>query len=183
MAASMSANCRSSLSKLNLLRKGTFKRYLVTTTYAANTKDVVQSGNSEVEYPPVLDTSYKGTKDRETKRWHRLIQDLPTVQEKQLELNMSRYYGHWSCHLSSHDVHYNHAEFVQFATRSKMVEVWPEVYATVNDEVNRFLPLLKKKVEDILLLEMIYRYPCNVFAFYSADMIACYALDPQCTEN
>ena len=157
MAASMAVVCRRSLSGKNLLQKISFTRYLATTSANLNIRDVVPAEEIEPEYPPVLDTSYKATKERETKQWHKLIQDLPTVQEKQIELNMSRYYGHWSCHLSSHDVHYNHAEFVQFATRSNVVEEWPDVYASLDSEVSKFLPILKKKVENILLLELCHR--------------------------
>ncbi|XP_043206788.1 28S ribosomal protein S30, mitochondrial-like isoform X1 [Amphibalanus amphitrite] len=157
MAASMAVTCRSSALRLNLLKKGINSRCFATTSSSNNVSDVKQAGETEAEYPPVLDTSFKATKDRETQQWHKLIQSLPTVQEKQLELNMSRYYGHWACQLSPHDVHYNHAEFIQFATRTNVVEAWPNVYSTLDDEVNKFLPVLKKKVEDIFLLELCHR--------------------------
>ena len=149
--------CRTSAPGLNLFRKETIRRFLVRRSFSLNVRDVNQDDQIESDYPPVLDTSYKATKNRETERWHKLIQNLPTAQEKQLELNMSRYYGHWSCQLSSHDVHYNHAEFVQFATRSNIVEAWPDAYINLDTQVNKFLPSLKKKIEDILILELCHR--------------------------
>lgn len=45
------------------------------------------------EYPPIVDPSYYKSKARETLKWHEKIKKITTIEEKQIELNLKKYYG------------------------------------------------------------------------------------------
>lgn len=147
------------LNRLNLLCDAAVKRHLSASSCLYDVLEVAGRNNEPPEYPPILDQSVKGKREREVQKWHKIIQDMPSVEEKQFELNMPKYYGHWTAHLYSHNVHYNHAEFAQFVTRTNVdTEQWPGAYDSLDENVKKFLPLLRKKVEDILLMELVHRW-------------------------
>lgn len=50
-------------------------------------------------YPAVEDLSRAAKRRRQKEEWHAKVTGLPTVEQKAVELNMPKYYGHWSCHV------------------------------------------------------------------------------------
>lgn len=57
------------------------------------------AAEATVEYPPILDNSYKSKINRKTLEWRKKIEKISTIEEKLIELNIPRYYGYKVCML------------------------------------------------------------------------------------
>ena len=105
------------------------------------------------QYPPILDLSYKKRKEREKDAVHEKVQAVPTIEEKQIKLNMPKYYG-FKCHMfHENEVPYDQLDLVQYITKTHLVvnDDLPDYYKDVNvDELCRDV---KSQVEDALLIE------------------------------
>ncbi|XP_013140448.1 PREDICTED: 28S ribosomal protein S30, mitochondrial [Papilio polytes] len=106
-------------------------------------------------YPPILDMSLQGRKLRERQSVHEKIKNLNTVEEKQIALNMPRYYG-WKCvMLNENRVPYNALPLVQCYTRThfKPVNSLPDVYSETNPLAEQVVKETKSIIEDIIAVE------------------------------
>lgn len=103
------------------------------------------------EYPPILDVSTEAKKKRKTEAWHQKITDLPTLEQKLMELNMPKYYGYWACRLLDTKPTLQGTSFTQYATRTHVVEGLPEGYHE-KEAAATLAKELKGPVEDLLLL-------------------------------
>lgn len=108
------------------------------------------------EYPPIVDQSLQARKLRERQAVHQKIQRLNTVEEKQIGLNMPRYYG-WQCVMLREDsVPYNALPLVQCYTRThlKPWEELPDVYGETAAVADQAVNEIKSLVEDAIALEL-----------------------------
>lgn len=103
------------------------------------------------EYPPILDVSTEAKKKRKTEAWHQKITDLPTLEQKLMELNMPKYYGYWACKLLDTKPTLQGTSFTQYATRTHVVEGLPDGYHE-KEAAATLAKELKGPVEDLLLL-------------------------------
>ncbi|KOB55859.1 28S ribosomal protein S30, mitochondrial, partial [Operophtera brumata] len=110
------------------------------------------------EYPPILDMSLEGRKKRERESLFTKIRELNTVEEKQIALNMPRYYGWKSVMLREDKIPYNALPLVQCYTRSHFIpsEKLPETYSEpgrlqfADDVVKE----VKGQIEDAIAFEL-----------------------------
>ena len=104
-------------------------------------------------YPPILDLSPEAVWDRTVENRAEQFKYLPTVEEKLIELNKPRYYGWWSCQLTEFKIPYNGLPFIQFATRSCMSSGLPPAYKDLEVAAEKFLPIIKGPLSDLILQE------------------------------
>lgn len=111
--------------------------------------------NETPEYPPILDMSIDSRKHRERLILHKKIQEINTVEEKQIALNMPRYYG-WRCVMLNEDrIPYNAMPLVQCYTRSKFipVEKLPDIYSESEEVAAAVVQDIKLQIEDAIAIE------------------------------
>ncbi|KAK8397226.1 hypothetical protein O3P69_004738 [Scylla paramamosain] len=82
------------------------------------------------QYPEIIDVSREANKRRKKEAWHQKVTNLPSVEQKMMELNMPKYFGHWSCQLRDNRPTLLTTDFCRFATRTHVEEVerLPEHY-------------------------------------------------------
>ncbi|XP_046752870.1 39S ribosomal protein S30, mitochondrial [Diprion similis] len=122
---------------------------------------VIQSEEcSEIpQYPKICDVSFKGKLRSKHEAYHQEIQNLNTVEEKLMKLNMPRYYG-WQClNVCESSVPYNAELMAQFTTRTHIVREpgLPKYYDRImsSDKLDAAVQQVKKRIEDIILFEHI----------------------------
>lgn len=107
------------------------------------------------EYPPILDMSLKARKLREREALYQKIKEINTVEEKQLALNMPRYYG-WKCvMLNETKIPYNAMPLVQYYTRSHFIPVdkLPDYYNDTEETANLVVQEIKALIEEAIVIE------------------------------
>lgn len=108
-------------------------------------------------YPPILDTSLQGRKLRERQNVHENIKALNTVEEKQIGLNMPRYYG-WKCViLNENKIPYNALPLVKCYTRTHFIPVnaLPDnIYLETTSLAESVVKETKSLIEDAIALEL-----------------------------
>lgn len=103
------------------------------------------------EYPPILDMSPEAKRRRRKAAWHDKITELPTVEQKLIELNMPKYYGYWSFHMLDNNPTLAGTEYAQYATRTHIVNSLPvDYYSDVKAEAERIALLVKDQVEQLI---------------------------------
>ncbi|XP_050667859.1 39S ribosomal protein S30, mitochondrial [Leptidea sinapis] len=108
-------------------------------------------------YPPILDTSLQGRKQRKRETLYENIKALKTVEEKQIALNMPRYYG-WPCIMfKENSVPYNAMPFVQYYTKTyfKSIHKLPDTYNNTSTLTDTVLKDVKSHIEDCIAFENI----------------------------
>lgn len=80
------------------------------------------------QYPKILAMTPEAKRKRKKEEWHEKVTNLPTVEQKMMELNMPRYWGHWACHVKDNNPMLLSADFCRFATRTHLREGLPEDY-------------------------------------------------------
>lgn len=106
------------------------------------------------EYPPIVKLDRKSKKNRILVKWSEQIKQLNTVEEKQMKLNMPKFYG-WKCLMFDDKlIPYNSMKFIQHCVRThfKEVDQLPEFYNNVN--VDYLLTDVKSSIEDIVAIEL-----------------------------
>lgn len=108
------------------------------------------------EYPPILDMSLQGRKKRERESLFTKIKEINTVEEKQIALNMPRYYGWKSLMLRGDKIPYNAMPLVQCYTRSHFIpsEKLPESYADTEQIADDVAKEIKPQIEDAIAIEL-----------------------------
>lgn len=103
------------------------------------------------EYPPIEDLSYEAKKKKEVEDWSDKVRKCRTVEEKQMKLNMRKYYG-WRCiDLNDVLIPYNSLPLIQHLTRSCYKDALPKYYDNIN--VDTSAEELKPLIEDAILFE------------------------------
>ncbi|KAJ8976948.1 hypothetical protein NQ317_010145 [Molorchus minor] len=106
------------------------------------------------QYPPILDLSFDSKLERKKQAVYEEIKNVKTIEEKQIKLNMPRYYGFKSYMLREDVIPYNSLDLIQHITRTHLIvnNNLPDFYKNV--QVDDLIPTLKSEVEDALLLEL-----------------------------
>jgi small subunit ribosomal protein S30 len=108
------------------------------------------------EYPPILDMSLAARQKRQRETLFEKIRNINTVEEKQIALNMPRYYG-WKCVMFKEDrIPYNAMPLVQCYTRSHFITVdkLPDSYAETSAAAEEISKEIKTYIEDAILMEL-----------------------------
>ena len=138
------------------LFNGFYKRsLLVFSKYSQSTavSDVVKTEEKDL-YPPIYDISLKSEKEREFKTWTDKICNLPTIEQKLIELNMPKYYGWKSANIRDESIPLCAADFVNYSTRTYTIKELPiEYYQDVQETAERYLPEVKDYIENLIYLK------------------------------
>lgn len=126
------------------------------------------------EYPPILDMSLQGRKKRERESIFTKIRELNTVEEKQIALNMPRYYGWKSVMFREDKIPYNALPLVKCYTRSHFIpsEKLPETYAETEQIADNVVKEVKAQIEDAIAVELDgVQYVSNYLTYLPCLMI------------
>ncbi|XP_018574152.1 39S ribosomal protein S30, mitochondrial [Anoplophora glabripennis] len=106
------------------------------------------------QYPPILDLSFEKRLERKKEAMHEEIKAVKTVEEKQIKLNMPRFYGFKSYMLKEDYVPYNNLPLIQHVTKTHLIvnNDLPEYYKrfSVDDLVGN----IKSELEEVILIEL-----------------------------
>ncbi|KAK9871406.1 hypothetical protein WA026_011659 [Henosepilachna vigintioctopunctata] len=107
------------------------------------------------QYPPILDLSFKKKKERERNEDHEKIRQVKTVEEKQIKLNMPRYYGFKIYMFHENEIPYNDLDLAQYVTRTHLVvdNDFHNYYENIGVN-NAAIETLKQQIVEALLLEV-----------------------------
>ncbi|CAG9772224.1 unnamed protein product [Ceutorhynchus assimilis] len=105
------------------------------------------------QYPPILDLSVEKKLERKRATKSDEIRNAKTVEEKQLKINMPRYYGFKSFMFIEERIPYNSLSLAQHVTRTHLIKTkdLPEYYQNINVED---LEIISKDVQETLLMEI-----------------------------
>lgn len=101
------------LNKLRVSKLGASFRLLT-----SQTQPSFEEYTEKPEYPEILDTSQEAKLLRKKQSWHEEIKTLTTIEEKQIKINMPRYYGYKVVALGDSRIRYNSRPMVQHYTRT-----------------------------------------------------------------
>ncbi|CAH2242412.1 28S ribosomal protein S30, mitochondrial [Pararge aegeria] len=106
-------------------------------------------------YPPIIDTSLEARKLRIRQTLHKKIQEINTVEEKQIALNMPRFYGWQSIVLNDNKVPFNAMPLVQHYTRThfQSIDKLPEIYAKSSPIADTIVQEIKSCIEECIATE------------------------------
>ncbi|XP_068210729.1 large ribosomal subunit protein mL65 [Palaemon carinicauda] len=106
----------------------------------------------EPEYPPIQDMSRAAYRRRKKEAWHEKVKNLPTVEQKFIELNMPKYYGYWSCQIKDNWHKINGGDFIKYATRTHVSKDFPvDYYGEVKGEADQVAQQIQNQVEDLIV--------------------------------
>lgn len=108
------------------------------------------------EYPHILDTSLQGRKKREREILHEKIKNINTIEEKQIALNMPRYYGWRTVMLLEDRIPYNAMSLVQGYTKSHFIpsDKLPNAYKESEQSADELVKEVKSQIEDAIAIEL-----------------------------
>lgn len=110
----------------------------------------------DAEYPPILDTTFQAKLLHKRESWYDHLQQLNTVEEKQIALNMPRYYGYKCLMLSENKFPYNCLPFVQHSTRTSLQAAGlPEYYEPLRIRADKHLASIREDIESAIAFESI----------------------------
>lgn len=127
-----------------------FKEY----KYMSTALSKADEYTSTPQYPPILDISHEKVVERKKQAEYEQIKAIKTVEEKQIKLNMPKYYG-FKCYMLLEDhIPYNNLALIQHVTRTHLIRDYklPKFYDTI--DVSGVLESVKKDVEEMLLVEV-----------------------------
>lgn len=107
------------------------------------------------QYPPILDKSRVEFKKRQRADRDEELKNVKTVEEKQIKLNMLKYYGFKTYMLMEDHIPYNNLTLAQHVTRTHLIvdNELPKYYENIG--VNSTLSdSLKEQLMDALILEI-----------------------------
>lgn len=105
------------------------------------------------QYPPILDLSYDKVQERKIEAYCEKIKAVKTVEEKQIKLNMPRYYGFKCYMLYENNIPYDNLQLVQHITKTHLIkDSFPDYYDNIT--VDGVLETIKSDIEDAILLEL-----------------------------
>lgn len=147
------------LQKFVMLKLGSFrnKNLLVAYRQLSTLQNASNEYSEEPEYPPILDPSLRAKKGRRLHEWYEKIKKIGTIEEKFIELNLPRYYGHKCLMLDDKMYPYNTLPFFQYATNTEFVNTETHAPAVSEEEakkVDNFLNLIRSDLQDALEFEL-----------------------------
>lgn len=134
------------LLRLRFLRFGGHSTRLLSTTFSEEYTAVPQ-------YPEILELSYSKNQERKKEAWCESVKAVKTVEEKQIKLNIPRYYG-FKCYMQLEDIiPYDNLELTQYLTKTHLItgSDLPEYYNNIN--IDSIVNAVKSDIEEAILLE------------------------------
>lgn len=126
-------------------------RYLST---KAQSSQVAVEKVVKVEYPPILDLSPRAKQDHDKLYWHKQVEQVGTIEEKLMKVNMPYYYGLRTIPLQDDEHHYNCLPYFQHWTRTQYEEDLPETWFKVSpEEVDRLVAAVKEQVIEAIAFQ------------------------------
>lgn len=108
------------------------------------------------QYPTILDPTFAGRKEREELGWQQEIQEVNTVEEKLIKINMPKYYGFKVVQMSDSRLPYNCLPAIQHYTRTIFEPVSTD---GETDDSNKVVPLPETVKGNVLdSLELTHDY-------------------------
>lgn len=108
------------------------------------------------EYPPIVEKSPRLEKKLKNFQWYAKIQRIDTIEEKMIEINMPRYYGHKCLMLNDKVYPYSTLPFFQHATKTEFVNC--ESHVPTNEEetkkIDIFLSLIRSDIQEAFEFEL-----------------------------
>ncbi|XP_037937838.1 28S ribosomal protein S30, mitochondrial-like [Teleopsis dalmanni] len=104
----------------------------------------------EPQYPEIQDVSFKARKVREKEDWYKEIEEVPTVEEKLIKINMPRYYGYKVFKLTDEKLPYNCLPAIQHYTRTIFENADENIAPEALQKINIFVEAAKSDVQDAL---------------------------------
>lgn len=122
--------------------------------YFSNLSRQEEEYTSAPNYPPIQDLTFQKRKERTKDKLYDEIKAVKTVEEKQIKLNMPKYYGFQSYMLLENKCDYNNLPMTQHVTRTHLIvnKDLPDYYKDIN--VDELAKNLKSEVEDALSIEI-----------------------------
>ncbi|XP_077275480.1 mitochondrial ribosomal protein S30 isoform X2 [Temnothorax americanus] len=155
----MFAHIRQRLLFNTVIKYGKQKGYSSTSAVSVVKSEVKSEAKDVAEpiYPPIEDLSWKAQRKRNRQAWYDKIKGLETVEEKQFEINMPRYYGWKSLILKEHVIPYNALAHAQYYTRTHVVQEsgLPAFYNNIvsTEQLDRMVQAVKSDIEDNIIFE------------------------------
>lgn len=106
---------RNLASRLNPSVSSSLRRYCAAQNAVGKTSELTQ----RVEYPPIIDKSPKAKKISEKIQWHKAVEDVKTIEEKLIKVNMPAYWGLRTTPLENDEYFYNCFPYFQHWTRTQ----------------------------------------------------------------
>lgn len=114
------------------------------------------SAESAPQYPEIKDITWRGRRKDVAAAWSQKIQDLGTVEEKLIAVNIPRYYG-WKCIMLREGMQfYDSLPLCQHLTKTHLVDGLPSIYNTneAEEAATQLANEVKSEVEEVLVYEM-----------------------------
>jgi small subunit ribosomal protein S30 len=111
--------------------------------------------SDDVEYPPIIDSTYIARQNRKKLETYERIKKCPTIEEKIIELNMPRYWG-FKCLMMGDDWYpYNALPMVRYSTKTDFQESSLKIEDPAEaKKVDDFYNLLKTELIDTIEFEL-----------------------------
>lgn len=112
----------------------------------------VGTRQEQAKYPPILDLSRSAARRREKQSWHDEIQNVKSVEEKLIKINMPKYYGFKSVLINHEKVPYNALPLIQHYTRTHFIEQNEPLsfYSQYEEKTTKYLEIIKGQIEESL---------------------------------
>lgn len=108
-----------------------------------------------VEYPPIVDNSFKEKFNRRRVAKYDRIKECPTIEEKIIELNMPRYWGFRCLMMGDQWYPYNSLPMVRYSTKTDFQETPLKIEDPAEaKKVDDFYNLIKSDLMDALEFEL-----------------------------
>ncbi|XP_018321270.1 39S ribosomal protein S30, mitochondrial [Agrilus planipennis] len=130
------------------------RRLVLSVGRLSTATEVIETEYTETpQYPPILNLSPEKKLERKKDAYYEEIKKVKTVEEKQIKLNMPRYYGFKCYMLEEERIPYNNLAFTQHITRTHIIHQnnLPSYYDTIN--IDSSIPDIKEDIEEALILE------------------------------
>lgn len=138
----------------NILRKvkSSSFRYCSSAAYI-NASENVPEVSPKVEYPPIEDLSTKAKKERIKAAWHKEVENVQTIEEKLLKINVPYYYGLRTIPLNDKYV-YNCLPYMQHWTRTQIEKDLPgDWYSQSAEDVDALVNNIREEFIEAILFQ------------------------------
>lgn len=108
------------------------------------------------QYPAIEEVTREAKQQRKRNSWYEHIQDLDTVEEKLLAINMPRYYGYKCFMLSDDRFPYDCLPFVQHSTRTAIAsqaDLPAAIYEPLRTRAEQFVQTVRDDVQAAIVFE------------------------------
>lgn len=138
------------------LTKNIFRR----AKYSSEPTYIIKKKEDEYDqvpnYPPIESLDEKTQSLKEDKKYYDLIKRQKTIEEKQIAINLPRYWGWKSFVVEEGIVPYNGLDFIRHLTRTHLIEtdVLPPYYSQFSEKIDSLTKQVKSNIEDAIAYQL-----------------------------